>query len=80
MIRQVSSTPSWRVKRIVSPSSAACSSTSYGRRSLAALLGELEVELDAPGPAHVGAVGVDDQPDPCRRVELDHELVRLGCR
>ena len=30
MIRHVSSTPSWRVKRVLSPLIAACSSTSYG--------------------------------------------------
>jgi len=28
MIRQVSSTPSWRVKRVLSPTIAACSNTS----------------------------------------------------
>ena len=48
------------------------------RRALASLLGELDVELDAARPAHVGPVRVDDQPDARARIELDDELVRLG--
>ena len=59
MIRHVSSTPSWRVKRVLSPIIAACSSTSYGVGALAARLRELEVEVHRPGLVDVGAVGVE---------------------
>ena len=47
-----------------------------GRRALAALGGELHVELDRAGA--VRAMRLDDEPDAGRRVELDDELVRLG--
>ena len=53
MIRHCSSTPSWRVKRVLSPTIAACSSTSYGVGALAALVGELHVERDRLGLAGV---------------------------
>ena len=76
MIRHVSSTPSWRVKRVLSPTIAACSSTSYGVGALAALVGELHVERRS-APGAVGAVRVELEPDAGRRVELDDELVRL---
>ena len=45
-----------------------------GRRTLAALLGELHVERDLVRAAAIGAMRVDDQADAGRRVELDHEL------
>ena len=77
MTRQASSTLSWRVKRVLSPFIAACSSTSYGVGALAALLGELHVEVDLLGLGRVAALRVDQQPDAGRRVELDDELVRL---
>ena len=48
-----------------------------GRRPLAALLGELHVEVDLLRRGVVAALGVDQQPDPGGRVELDHELVGL---
>src|SRR4030095_6411374 len=48
-----------------------------GRRALTALFRELHVELD-PCPARlVGPVRWHEEPDPGRRVELDHELVGL---
>ena len=78
MTRQVSSTPSWRVKRVLSPTIAACSSTSYGVAPSPPSLGELHVEVDLLGLGRVGALGVDEQPDAGRRVELDDELVGLG--
>ena len=45
MTRHVSSTPSWRVKRVLSPIIAACSSTSYGVGPSPPSLGELHVEV-----------------------------------
>ena len=78
MIRHVSSTPSCRVKRVLSPTIAACRSTSYGSRSFPALFLELHVELDRAHTGSVRSMGIDHQPDPGRRVELDDELVRLG--
>ena len=59
MIRQVCSTPSCRVNRVLSPTIAACSSTSYGVGALAALRGELHVEVDRLGSAAVRALGVE---------------------
>ena len=61
MIRHASSTPSWRVKRVLSPIIAAWSSTSYGVGALAALLGELHVELDRFADRRVGSARVDDR-------------------
>ena len=78
MIRHVSSTPSWRVKRTLWPIIAACSSTSYGRGALAALSANSMSSVIGSGAAVVGATRVEDHPDPGRRVELDHQLVRFG--
>src|SRR5207253_6990649 len=44
-------------------------------RALTALVAELHVELDRSRT--VGAMGLDDELDPRRRVQLDDELVRL---
>ena len=49
-----------------------------GRRPLAALVGELHVEVDLLGLGRVAALGLDEQPHAGRRVELDDELHRLG--
>src|SRR5215211_576193 len=49
-----------------------------GGGALAALLGELHVEADLLGGGRVGALGVDQQPDPGGGVEPDDELVGLG--
>ena len=78
MIRQVSSTPSWRVKRVESPRMAAEQQHLVGRRPLAALVGELHVEVDLLGLGRMAALGLDEQPHAGGRVELDHELHRLG--
>ena len=75
MIRQVSSTPSWRVKRVLCPTIAAWSSTSYGVAPSPPSCGELHVEVDDLGPRRAGAPGVEEQPDPGRGVELDDQLV-----
>jgi hypothetical protein len=75
MIRQLCSTRSWRVNLLVSPTRAACSSTSYGVGALASHLGELDVEQDRRRGARVRAMGVEDDAHARRRVELDHELV-----
>src|SRR6185312_403234 len=45
-----------------------------GRRAFAAFLGELHVKRDLLGPAAIGAMCIDDQPDAGNRIELDHEL------
>ena len=49
-----------------------------GRRRLAALVGELDVEVDSLGPVGVGAMSVEDRAHAGGRIELDDELVRLG--
>ena len=54
MIRQVSSTPSWRVNRVCRRPSRRAAAPRR-RRALAALVGELHVELDRAQPACVGA-------------------------
>ena len=77
MIRHVSSTPSWRVKRVLSPTMRRVEQHLVRRRALSALLRELHVELDRLRPVPVGAMGVDHEPDAGRRVELHDELVRL---
>ena len=77
-MRHVSSTLSWRVKRVLSPRIASSSSTSYGVGASPPSLGELHVERDRLRAARVGAVGVEDHPRAGRGVELDHELVGLG--
>ncbi len=50
-----------------------------GGRPLPALIRELHVELDGSGGGarRVRPVRVGDDPDPHRRIELDHDLVRL---
>ena len=46
--------------------------------ALAAHLGELDIEQDRSRPAGVSAVGIEDDPRTCRRIELDDQLGRLG--
>ena len=53
------------------------SSTSYGIRALAALLGELHVEVDLLGSGFVTALCVDQHTNPGGRMEPDDELVGL---
>ena len=78
MIRHVSSTPSWRVNRVLSPTIAACSSTSYGvAPSPPSSANSMSSSIGA-GPARSARCASSDEPDPGRRVELDHELVLLG--
>ena len=77
MIRHDSSTLSWRLKRVLSPCIAAWSRTSYGVGALAALVGELQVEVHLLRLGVVRLLGFDEQLDAGRRVELDHELVGL---
>ena len=77
MIRHVSSTPSCRVKRLRSPTHRGVQQHLVRGRPLAALLGELGVQGTASGPARVGAVRVDLEPNARRRIELDDELVGL---
>src|SRR5205814_2757972 len=48
-----------------------------GGGALAALLGELHIEVDLLGLDRLVALGVDQETDSGRRVELDHELTRL---
>ncbi len=76
-IRHVSSTPSWRVKRLLSPRHRVEQQHLVGRRRLAALLGELDVEVDLLRAFQIGAVRVEDQARARRRIELDDELVRF---
>ena len=78
MIRQVCSTPSWRVNRDVSPAMAACRKDLVGGRALTAHLCELDVEQDRRRRADVRPVGVEDDARAGRGVELDHELIRFG--
>ena len=77
MTRQVSSTPSCRVNRVLSPRRAACRSTSYGVAPSPPCVGELHVQVDPPDRRDVAASCVQDHPDPGRRVQLDDDLVRL---
>ena len=75
--RQPSSTLSCRAKRLLSPIIAAWSSTSYGVAPSPPWCGELHVEGYLLRLRLVGALRVDDQPDPGGGVQLDDELVRL---
>ena len=76
MTRHVSSTASCRVNRSAVADDRRVQQHLVRRRALAALVRELHVELDR-APGAVGAMGVEHEPDPGRRVELDDELVRL---
>ena len=80
MTRQVSSTPSCRVKRVLSPTQSSVQEHLVRRGPLTALLGELHVQVDPPDRRDVGAPCVQDHPDPGRRVQLDDDLVGFGVR
>ena len=61
--RHVSSTPSCRVNRVLSPASRPQQHL-VRRRTFTPLQGELHVEVDGGGALLVGPVGLDGQPDP----------------
>ena len=75
--RQVSSTPSWRVKRVLSPSIAASSRTSYGVGPSPPCSANSRSRVTCSGRRRAGALGLDQQPDAGRGVEPDDELTRL---
>ena len=76
--RQVSSTASCRENLSAVAAHRRAEEHLVRRRSLAALVRELHVELDACRVSSVGTPGVDDSPDSRGGVEAHHHLVRLG--
>ena len=64
MTRQVSSTPSCRVNRVLSPTQRSVQEHLVGRGALTALVGELHVQVDPPDCREVAASCVQDHPDP----------------
>ena len=78
MTRHACSTPSWRLKRVLSPCIAACSSTSYGAGTSIALGAELHVEVDLLGLGTLGPSRPERQPHAGGGIELDHELIGVG--
>ena len=77
MIRQVSSTLSCRLKRLLSPIIAACSSTSYGVAPSPPCSANSRSRLTCSGCSDIGALGLDQHPDPGGGVEPHDELVGL---
>src|SRR5437588_12022010 len=49
-----------------------------GGGTLAPLLGELQVELDRGRAGHIGAMRIEDHPDPRGGIDLENDLARLG--
>jgi hypothetical protein len=66
------------VKRLLSPTERGVQEHLVGRGVLAALLGELHVQVDLLGHQGPGALRGDGQPDPGRGIQLDDELVGSG--
>ena len=77
MIRHVSSTPSCRVKRVLSPTIAAWSSTSYGVAPSPPISANSTSNWIGAARRGVGAARVEHDADARRGIELDHELVGL---
>ena len=78
MMRHVSSTPSWRVKRVALAVHRRVEQHLVRRGALAALVREQHVEVDLLGVHAVGLVRFELELDARRRVEAHHELVRVG--
>ena len=78
-MRQVSSTPSWRVKRLLSPHRGVQQHLVRGR-ALAALGGELHVEVDRGRPVASARWASSTHPHAGVGIDPDHDLVGLGRR
>ena len=78
MIRHVSSTPSWRVNRVRLSDHRGVEQDLVRRRALAALSANSMSNWIGAAVPGVRATGIEDDSHARRRIELDHELVRLG--
>ena len=80
MTRHSSSTLSWRVNRVLGPTIAACSRTSYGVGPSPPAAANSMSSSTGAGLRRVGPVRGEDEPHAGRGIELDHELIRLALR